>query len=520
MADYGDASGTFASYGYDTSSQDQSTADPGNGTNVLMPDGTYKNFPPGQQPQLFISDAIPGGWGAAVPGTPEYDHYKSISRRGDYQAAIKIGAMIGGAALYGYLADAAATGASTTQAQGAISSITGTSSQTTGVLGSQAWTSFPTDLVPGGGVMAPTTGVASTIGQQALVGAGLPADLGGAGTFMDLTPGVLAPGGGVYAAGTAAAAGAVGGASGGALGTEAAAGSAAASQAANDLTTGPNGMPDATNPTGGPDIGNPVGGPAGQPPLITGPSGMPDATNPTGGPDTGNPVGGPNTPNASGFDFSTWLKPISDIVGSLIGANSLSNASDKAAEIAKQTSDDQLAFLRENRDLAISQNKPFLDASYKALDTMQGLTGLKPLTDANGTTISGLDYLQNNDPGYQARLDQANKTLGYKTAAGGFSTAPGDSGGFAKSAIRYSQDYATNEYTNLYNRIATIGGYGVPAASNNSGVISNTGAGGASAIGDSGATSAYNAIGQGNITAGLIGGIANQDWGSIFTRHG
>lgn len=102
------------------------------------------------------------------------------------------------------------------------------------VQGANATQGFASDLLPGGGVTAPTTGIPSTLGQQALTGAGLPADLGGAGSFADLTPGMLAPGGGVLApvAGAAAAAPAV----------------SAGTGLAPGLTLGPNGLPDAIAP--------------------------------------------------------------------------------------------------------------------------------------------------------------------------------------------------------------------------------------------------------------------------------
>jgi hypothetical protein len=74
------------------------------------------------------------------------------------------------------------------------------------------------------------------------------------------------------------------------------------------------------------------------------------------------------------------------------------------------------------------------------------------------------------------------------------------SGGFARKAIRYGQDYATGEFSNIYNRISNIAGLGqVSAQSGGNQAIAAGGAmGGAasqgalsSAYGDMGATNAW-----------------------------
>ncbi len=80
---------------------DTAVADPTKGTDVLMPDGTYRHFGPGENPKIFISDSFPGGWAAAVPGTEEYAHYQSVMQRSSNQAVIKIAALVGGAAVAG-----------------------------------------------------------------------------------------------------------------------------------------------------------------------------------------------------------------------------------------------------------------------------------------------------------------------------------------------------------------------------------------------------------------------------------
>lgn len=96
------------------------------GTSVRMPDGTYRTFPAGTTPKIFIGDEFPGGWAAAVPGTEEYDHYSSVQQRSNTQGYLKVGALVGGAALAGgLLGGAGAAGASTAPYIAPGASITG-----------------------------------------------------------------------------------------------------------------------------------------------------------------------------------------------------------------------------------------------------------------------------------------------------------------------------------------------------------------------------------------------------------
>lgn len=180
---------------YDMSSSLPENADASKGTDVVMPNGTTQHFDAGQQPKIFIGDEFDGGWAAAAPGTPEYDHYSNLQKRSNEQGYAKVGLLIGGAALAGGFLNAGGA----FNSAGAVTSDVSTYAAPGAVQGANATQGFATDLLPGAGVTAPTTGIPSTIGGQALAGAGLPADLGGAGSFATLTPATLAPGGGVLA---------------------------------------------------------------------------------------------------------------------------------------------------------------------------------------------------------------------------------------------------------------------------------------------------------------------------------
>jgi hypothetical protein len=65
------------------------------------------------------------------------------------------------------------------------------------------------------------------------------------------------------------------------------------------------------------------------------------------------------------------------------------------------------------------------------------------------TAPTGVD--ESNDPGYQFRLQQGQQALTRGQAAGGGAF----SGGTLQALTRYGQDYASNEYQNVYNRALT-----------------------------------------------------------------
>lgn len=64
--------------------------------------------------------------------------------------------------------------------------------------------------------------------------------------------------------------------------------------------------------------------------------------------------------------------------------------------------------------------------------------------------------LENYSPGYRFRLDEGNKALDRRQAAG--SSRLG--GRAVKEAVRYNSDYASNEWGNYLNRIFNLAGYG------------------------------------------------------------
>jgi hypothetical protein len=145
---------------------------------------------------------------------------------------------------------------------------------------------------------------------------------------------------------------------------------------------------------------------------------------------------------------------------------------------------------------------------------------------------------EQNDPGFQARLQLGTDALERSAAArGGVLT-----GGTAKALNTYAQDYASNEYgnvfnraltdyttkynaynndqTNQFNKLAALSGAGQTtatnlanqgqAASNNvTGNLLNTAQNIGQQYNNAGAATASGYVGQGNAWGGALGGISN-----------
>lgn len=128
--------------------------------------------------------------------------------------------------------------------------------------------------------------------------------------------------------------------------------------------------------------------------------------------------------------------------------------------------------------------------------------------DAGSSTPSDLSsyakYDWKTDPGYQARLDEGLRARERSASARGIL----NSGGTLRGVERYSQDYASNEYQKVFDRISAIAGRGQASASQGSDVIVNSGGRIGSAMVNAGEARASGYIAQGNAwsnTANQIG---------------
>ncbi len=145
------------------------------------------------------------------------------------------------------------------------------------------------------------------------------------------------------------------------------------------------------------------------------------------------------------------------VASSAIGAH----AAGSAAQTQQQA--DQAAIAEQQREFDATQarEQPWVTAGTGALSqltagTQPGGDLLTPYGETYQTPApftydpfsAPTGVTEQNDPGYQFRLQQGQQAIerGATAAGGAFS------GGTLKALARYGQDYASNEYQNVYNR--------------------------------------------------------------------
>ena len=215
-------------------------------------------------------------------------------------------------------------------------------------------------------------------------------------------------------------------------------------------------------------------------------------------------------------------------------ANAQVNAANHAADLQKQSSDAALALQKQEFDTQQQNLAPWLKAGQ------QGLSALTTGLDTGGqfSTVpqftAPTDVTEQNDPGYQFRLQQGEQAI--KNAASANGTL--FSGATAKGLSDYAQNTASNEYgqvynramqqyqtqlnsqNTLYNRFAGLAGTGQQAtqsanqsaqnyANQGSNIYLNTGAQQGQYALDAGGARASGYINQGNIWGQGIGNTAN-----------
>lgn len=129
-------------------------------------------------------------------------------------------------------------------------------------------------------------------------------------------------------------------------------------------------------------------------------------------------------------------------------------------------------------------------------------------------------YQWQTDPGYAFRLAEGEKALERRQAAGGSYL----SGASLKAATQYGQEFASNEFNNIFNRLSVLAGYGPTglAQSKNPGAQSGMLQG----IGNAGAYQASGTVARGNAWANGLNelakaaGSAGQWWGKDGSSGG
>jgi len=168
-----------------------------------------------------------------------------------------------------------------------------------------------------------------------------------------------------------------------------------------------------------------------------------------------------------------------------IGGSALLGASaSKSAAGTQAASADRATELQErmfNKQLELQQ--PFQEAGVNALNRMQ----------------SG-DVMGMMDPSYKFRLGEGMKALERSAAARGGLI----SGGALKAAQRYGQEFASNEFGNAYNRLASMAGLGQTATGAMGGAAGQFGSNAGNLMTGAGAARASGYVGGANaLTSGL-----------------
>jgi|HubBroStandDraft_6_1064221.scaffolds.fasta_scaffold642666_1 hypothetical protein len=224
---------------------------------------------------------------------------------------------------------------------------------------------------------------------------------------------------------------------------------------------------------------------------------------------------------------------------SFAGASAQAGAAKDAAQLQAQEAANALAFQKQQYQTEQTNLAPYIKAGQGAIGTLSDLVGQEaegkgPLAPWTGT-FQAPTLNDTTDPGYQARLNLGETALQNSAAASGGALA----GGTLKAVNSYAQDYASNEYSNVFNRaiqqyqqaynvfqnnqqnlfnrtagvaqggqqaVATAGQLGQQAANTTANIDLTTGAQQGQDIQNAGAATASGYVGASNA---LSGGISN-----------
>lgn len=137
--------------------------------------------------------------------------------------------------------------------------------------------------------------------------------------------------------------------------------------------------------------------------------------------------------------WSIAIPAVAALAGSAISADASRSAGNKQADAARRAGEVELEMSERNVEL----QKPWRDAGIGALGQLSDLT--KPGGDFM-RDFTMADFQK--DPGYQFRLTEGMRGLESSAAARGGAL----SGGALKDLAQYGQGFASNEYSNAYNR--------------------------------------------------------------------
>jgi len=197
---------------------------------------------------------------------------------------------------------------------------------------------------------------------------------------------------------------------------------------------------------------------------------------------------------------SSYLLPAAILGSSLYGANAAQQAGSAQAAAASRAADLQY---QQFRDTAALQ-EPFRQVGIRALPQLEAQRNMMP-----GAFTGKVDLTQ--DPGYAFRFSEGQKALDRSAAV----RSGAMSGSALKNAVRFGQDYGSQEYQNAYNRALT--GYNADVAREATGYnrLATLAGYGPTATGQIGAAGQNMASNVGNLmTSGAAAGAAGQVGGA------
>ncbi len=164
-----------------------------------------------------------------------------------------------------------------------------------------------------------------------------------------------------------------------------------------------------------------------------------------------------------------------------------------------------------------NQVPPTANPAHTVAGQGMDTTAINPATGYPNENPGGVEggYNFQTEPGYQFRVSEGQRALDRSAAA----RAGLLSGGFARKTQRYGQDYASNEFSNVYNRISNIAGLGQTATGQSGAYAMQAGQGMGTAAAQGATASAYGQMASGNAWANAGNQIAQLPWGSVFNQE-
>lgn len=156
--------------------------------------------------------------------------------------------------------------------------------------------------------------------------------------------------------------------------------------------------------------------------------------------------------------FSTALAVglgVGSIGSSVIGSKAAGHAADtqaqaaeRAAELQHQDTQAALQFQKDQSALQQKNAQPWIQAGQGAVSSLWSQLQGGQFPDWTGQFQAPTGLTEQNDPGFQSRLKLGQQAIERSAASRGGLL----SGGTARALTQYAQDYASNEYGNVYSR--------------------------------------------------------------------